>query len=498
MVPLAGRSCWGTCVGRMIIRPKLNRSLGCTRYSLIRSPNRLKDLVARVRNQKLFAPGETVVVAVSGGADSVALLDILTRLDDEGLKLIVAHLNHCLRGAESDADEQFVADLAARYRLPFVAIRVDVASLAAGGRFSLEDAGRQARYAFFHEVARRRGAGSIAVAHHLDDQAETVLIRLLRGAGGAGLSAMTASGDSLIKRPLLQVGRAELESYLNSCGITWRTDSSNADTTILRNSIRHELIPTLRKYNPKITERLAATAEILASDEELLDHLTDSAFARLASPEGEDLVFGIGALLQEHRGLRLRLYRHALRQLNGDLMRIALAHLQAIDGLASSSRPNASLKLPGALRVERSYDRLLFTTTEPRSSDRWEQVIPGEGCHQLPNGMTLSVRRVPRPEDLRPASHHVAYLSLEGAPFPWLARSFSPGDRFTPMGMTGSQKVKELFINEKLPPHERSRVPLILSGGEIVWVAGVRVGEKGRVTAATGAVLRAEILEITP
>ncbi|QXE92370.1 tRNA lysidine(34) synthetase TilS [Geomonas subterranea] len=458
----------------------------------------MNDLVTHVRSQHLFSPGETVVVAVSGGADSVALLDILTRLDDERLDLVVAHLNHCLRGAESDGDEKFVSDLATRYHLPFVAIRVDVASFAIAEGFSLEDAGRQARYAFFHEVARRRGATSIAVAHHLDDQAETVLIRLLRGAGGTGLSAMAASGDNLIKRPLLQISRAELEHYLKSRGLSWRTDSTNADTAILRNSIRHELIPTLRKYNPRISERLAATAEILAADEELLAHLTGSAFDRLARVDNDKVIFGIEALLKEHRGLRLRLYRHGLHELRGDLMRIALTHLDAIDRLARSSRPNASLKLPGALRVERCYDRLSFTCAAPPVAQRWEHVVTGEGSHLLPNGMTLTVRLVPPPQDPATGSQKLAYLSAEGAPFPWLVRPFTPGDRFTPLGMTGSQKVKELFINEKLPLHERSRVPLVFSAGEIVWVAGVRLGERGRVTPATGAVLRVEILEITP
>ncbi|MBJ6751415.1 tRNA lysidine(34) synthetase TilS [Geomonas sp. Red421] len=458
----------------------------------------MKDLVAIVRNQHLFAPGETVVVAVSGGADSVALLDILTRLEDERLNLVVAHLNHCLRGTESDDDEKFVSALATRHHLPFVAIRVDVASFAAAEGLSMEDAGRQARYAFFHEIARRRGAKSIAVAHHLDDQAETVLIRLLRGAGGTGLSAMTAGGDGLVKRPLLQVSRAELELYLNGRGLTWRTDSTNSDTTILRNSIRHELIPTLRKYNPRISERLAATAEILAADEELLEHLTCSAFERLASHEDETVVFDIEALLKEHRGLRLRLYRHGLHELRGDLMRIALTHLEAIDRLASSSRPNASLKLPGALRVERCYGRLSFTCAAPQAAKRWELVVSEEGSYKLDNGMTLTVRRVERPDDLATGSKRIVYLSAEAAPFPWLVRPFTPGDRFTPLGMTGSQKVKELFINEKLPLHERSRVPLVFSDGEIVWVGGVRVGEKGRVTPATGAVLRVEILDITP
>ncbi|QWV95029.1 tRNA lysidine(34) synthetase TilS [Geomonas oryzisoli] len=458
----------------------------------------MKDLVANVRSQDLFSPGETVVVAVSGGADSVALLDILSRLEIEGLKLIVAHLNHCLRGTHSDDDEKFVADLATGYRLPFVAIRVDVASFATAEGLSLEDAGRQARYAFFHEVARRRGATGIAVAHHLDDQAETVLIRLLRGAGATGLSAMKASGANLVKRPLLKVGREDIERYLKERGLTWRTDESNSDTTILRNSIRHELIPVLKKYNPKVTERLAATAEILAADEELLDHLTAGAFDRLASSVDDEVSFGIKALLQEHRGLRLRLYRHGLNELRGDLRCIALTHLEAIDRLAGSSRPNARLKLPGDLRVKRCYDRLSFTCAEPSVPRPWELVVPGEGSYPLENGMTLTVRRVPPPEDPATGSRKIAYLSEDAAPFPWLVRPFSAGDRFTPLGMTGSQKVKELFINEKLPLHERGRVPLVFSNGEIVWVAGMRIGERARVTSKTGAVLRVEILEITP
>lgn len=458
----------------------------------------MKDLLAKVRNQNLFSTGETVVVAVSGGADSVALLDILTRFDTERLKLIVAHLNHCLRGAESNEDERFVAALAARYHIPFLSIRVDVASFAAAERLSLEDAGRQARYAFFREVARRHGATSIALAHHMDDQAETVLIRLLRGSGGAGLSAMSAVGDNMLKRPLLKVTRAELERYLRERVLSWRTDSTNADTAILRNSIRHELIPLLKKYNPKVTERLAATAEILASDEELLDQLTDETFKRLACSEDESVRLGIASLLGERRGLRLRLYRHALRELRGDLMRIALTHLEAIDRLVASNRPNACLNLPDDLRVERSYDELRFTSAMKPIGQSWEMTVSGEGSHPLPNGMTLNVQRVPRPADLVTGSEKISYVSAEAAPFPWLVRPFAAGDRFTPLGLNGSQKVKELFINKKLPPHERSRVPLVFSEGDVIWVAGVRLAEKGRVKPAAGAVLRLEILEITP
>lgn len=457
----------------------------------------MKTLVTKVRNQNLFHPGETVVVAVSGGADSVALLDIMTRLDC-GLHLVVAHLNHCLRGAESDADEAFVASLADNYHLPFVSQRCDVADLARREQLSLEDAGRRARYAFLEQTAAQYRASSIALAHHQDDQAETVLIRLLRGSGGTGLAAMAGAAGEKLKRPLLQVSRAKLEQYLKQRGLTYRTDSTNADTAILRNSIRHELIPFLRRYNPKVSERLAATAEILAGDEELLDSLTQAAYQKLAASESGRVNFQIEPLLRESRPLRLRLYRRALFELRGDLMRIGLAHLDAIDRLAASPRPNAEAKLPGAFKAWRCYGSLSIGHEAPQASPAWEQVVTGVGRYQLPGGAVLVVERLSRPESFDTGSRWSAFLSADAVPFPWLLRNFRPGDRFTPLGMGGVQKVKDAFINEKVPPDLRRRIPLLLSEGEIAWVPGVRLGERGRVGSCIDAVLRVEILEITP
>jgi tRNA(Ile)-lysidine synthase len=457
----------------------------------------LKTIVAKVRQQKLFEKGETVLVAVSGGADSVALLDVLVRLE-HGLNLVVAHLNHGLRGDASDGDESFVSALAASHGLPFVVARVDVAGLAKSQRLSLEDSGRRARYSFFAETARVHGATSIALAHHLDDQAETVLMRLLRGAGGSGLSAMGNGGDGILKRPLLQISRREIERYLKERGLKHRVDASNADTAILRNSIRHELIPFLKRYNPCISERLALTAQILASDEEVLDDLTATVYRRLACAAPSGIVLDVGALRLEKRGLRLRLYRHALSELRGDLQRIGLSHLESIDRLATSSRPNASIDLPGRCLVARSYGKLSFKVPETAPDGGWEVSVEGEGGCQLPNGRRLLVRRIPRPAQLDPGSPWVAYLDPEGAPFPWVLRSFTPGDRFTPLGMNGMQKVKDLFINSKIPLAERRRVPLLVSSGRIVWVAGIRMGEEAKVTGATGQVLRVEIPDITP
>lgn len=462
----------------------------------LRSPRLITSLLAKIARLRLFEPGETVVVAVSGGADSVALLDILVHLKEkERLQLVVAHVNHCLRGADSDGDQQFVAELAAGYGVPLSVQRVDVAGLAKTSRLSLEDAGRRARYAFFAETARAHGATSIALAHHLDDQAETVLIRLLRGAGGDGLSAMAAVTGGMLKRPLLQVTRAELEQYLNFRGLTWRTDSTNDDTSILRNSIRHELIPKLRTYNPRISERLAATAGMLAADQELLDGLTESAYARLATVDEGGICLPVAQLAAEALGLRLRLYRRALQELRGDLQRISLRHLQAIDDLIDSERPNARLKLPGACFVSRRYSFLRLSTHERSETVSWQLAVTGEGSYPLPTGGRLLVRRVPHLGALVAQSKSCAFLDPDGAPFPWLIRNFRPGDRFRPLGMQGEQKLKELFINEKVPPDERRRIPLVESAGRIVWIAGLRVAEEARVEPKTAELLAVEHLD---
>ena len=437
------------------------------------------------------------MVAVSGGADSVSLLDILHSLSEERLKLVVAHLNHRLRGEESDGDEAFVAALAQRYGLPFVCERVDVAALAGRARLSLEDAGRRARYAFLTKTAENYRASSIAVAHHLDDQAETVLMRLLRGAGGSGLSAMGSVSAGIVKRPLLPLSRAELEQYLKDRGLTWRNDSTNADTKILRNSIRHELIPLLKRYNPRISQRLAATAETLSLDEELLEQMTAAGYQRIAHHKGADVVLDAGALSREPKGLRLRLYRRALSELRGDLQRIALNHLQSIDDLVIGGRPSARIKLPGNCFVLRSYHSVSFSPEPPAAAKEWEITVSGAGRYPLPDGRILTVQPASSPASLQP-SPSVAYLAPEDVPFPWLLRSYRPGDRFRPLGMGGSQKIKELFINEKIPLSDRSRIPVLVSSERIVWVLGVRLGEEARLKPAASAGLRLEILDFTP
>jgi tRNA(Ile)-lysidine synthase len=452
-----------------------------------------KKVLRYIREHALCAPGDTLIVAFSGGADSASLLDILAHLPGYNLQLVVAHLNHLLRGVESDADELFAKAAADRYNCPFALARVDVAALALKTGFSLEEAGREARYAFFREVAAKYAAAAVAVGHHKGDQAETVLMRLLRGAGGSGLSAMRPKcADRMIVRPLLSLRRPEIEAYLQKGGLPWREDSSNAAVRFLRNRIRHELLPYLGSFTADIEERLCRTAEALAADEEVLETAAAGAFSRTVAVTASGAEADIDALCREPLPLRKRLYRQALQAVKGDLRRISFTHLAAIDKLVFAARPNSELTLPGGIRVVRAYRSLCFTRQlEDPLPAGGELLLESPGDYPLPCGGRLRIEE--RAETFaagKAAGAHILAALAGQLQFPLTVRYFRDGDRFIPMGMNSRKKLKNLFIDRKIPLHARKKVPLLVDRGEIVWVCGVQAAERMRAGAVDNGVPR--------
>jgi len=459
----------------------------------------LKKVSAAIRENRLFHQGDTVVVAVSGGADSVALLDMLASLTDLRLTLVVAHLNHDLRGTESDADAAFVEELAARYGLAVTMRRVSVAEFSRTRKLSLEEAGRIARYEWFDTVARSCNARSVALGHHADDQAETFLLRLFRGSGTTGLASMRPLSSERYVRPLLTLTREEILDYLARRGLSCRHDSSNDDTAFLRNRIRHECLPYLKSFNPAITERLTCAAEILAADELVLERLTDQLFCRVSHADSGGVVLQLKELRADLAGVRFRLYRRALHVLQGNLARITASHLKHIDQLVHSCRTQAKLSLPGGVTVLRCYETLHFLPAkEAPGNETWEIVIEGPGRYVLPDGQAVSVRLTAPPVSFDGLPPFRAFFDPGKAPFPWMVRTFRPGDRFQPFGMSGTRKVKDFFIDRKIPLPVRKLVPLFFSGAELIWVAGLRVAESGRIFPGTREVAEVEIPEITP
>lgn len=442
-------------------------------------------LVSRVekaiRQQCLFLSGDTLVVALSGGADSTALLDILSRLQGYNLRLIATHLNHCLRGAESDADQEFCRLLAARYAIPFETRRVDIRKMAEDNRLNLEDAGRCARIDFFDEIRIKYGAAAVALAHHADDQAETVLMRLLRGSGMTGLSGMAFRNTRGYVRPLLEINREEIEQYLRSCSLKWCEDTSNGDTSYLRNRIRHQLLPLLEEYNPAIRAGLAATASIISGDDALLRDLTEQEFCRSCRLEEGRAVFSRAHLVSIHPALSRRLLRYTLLQLTDGLEGILQCHIESILNILASKHPNSHVALPRGVTALREYDTLIIARSEHSTSVAdYELLIDGPDRYQLPWGGSITVALT----DSTDIPRETTALLLDGAvaPFPWSVRTFRHGDRMMPFGMSGRKKVKDIFIDKKIPQSVRRQIPLLLSNNKLLWIAGVCCSEITRIT----------------
>lgn len=437
-----------------------------------------------VRRQRLFLPGDTLVLGLSGGADSTALLDLLTRLPDYNIHLVAAHLNHNLRGVESDADEEFCRDLVSCYSIPFESRRVDVTKMAADYRMNLEDAGRRARIEFFDELRAKYGAAAVLLAHHADDQAETVLMRLLRGSGMTGLSGMAYRNARGYVRPLLDIARSELEQYLLDRGLGWREDSSNSETAYLRNRIRHQLLPQLEEYNPTIRACLAATASILGDDEALLNELTERAFSETCRIGEGKAVCSVGQLRSLSPALRRRVLRHAFKLVAGTLEGVSRRHIDVLCDLLDSDRPNSRLALPQGLAAVREYGTLLLLPAEVAmgvsgGDNEPGLLITGPGSYILPSGGSISVEFAG--PALFPPAGGSAFFDPATTPFPWLVRTFRPGDRIVPLGMSGRKKVKDVFIDRKIPLSERRRTPLLFCGGELIWIASVCVSESSRI-----------------
>jgi tRNA(Ile)-lysidine synthase len=432
-------------------------------------------VIRRVREyivaNELFREGARLVVAVSGGADSMALLDVLASCGMD-LSLVVAHFNHRLRGAESDADAAFVREAALRYGLPLREGGDDVREICRANGWGLEEGGRNARYGFLQRVMEEEGAEGVVLGHHADDQAETVLMRLLRGAGPRGLSGMASRSGWKI-RPLLALRREEIEAYLGQRSLPWHTDSSNADASYLRNRIRHRLVPSLHEYNPAVVSRLVSTAAVCAAESEVLDDLSREAFARFAHREPDTVVLRLEQLLGEKKGLRLRLYDAAIRAIKGDAAGIGAVHLLAVDDAVKSLRQHLSLSLPG-LTVSRGYDSVSFRTAGGAAApEPFEIAVRGAGTYPIPGGRSVQI-------GLRSFTGYdfcdgTEVFDPDAAPFPWSIRSFRNGDRINPFGMTGTKKVKDLFIELKVPLPERRRVPLLFdAGGNLLWICGLR------------------------
>jgi tRNA(Ile)-lysidine synthase len=444
------------------------------------APSSFVSAVRRtVLREGMIKPGERVLVACSGGADSVALLDVLLGLRDElGFEVAVAHFNHGLR-KRAGADASFVRKLAERLGVKFDQGKGDVGAYARRRGLNQEEAGRTLRYAFLRRAARRAGATKIATGHTLDDQAETVLLRLFRGTGRRGLGGIDPVSKDGVIRPLLEVRRADVEAHLGRKKIPFRTDESNRDTRFLRNRVRSELIPWLeRRFEPRVVSMLGRLADILRREEGLLETALARKMARLVLREGAAARLDAVRLARLPAGSARRAVRAFLEALRGSLRRITFEDVEKIRTL----KPGRSAPLPGGPTVTREGGWIFRSDGRParpaarpfsRRWDGWNELfIPETGVRFI--GRFLSGSKTKRPDfdDSRRS-----LLAADRLEFPLVVRSRREGDRYRPLGAPGRKKLKEIFRAKGVSPAERDRRAVFLSDGEIVWVEGLPVAE---------------------
>ncbi|MEW6192509.1 MAG: tRNA lysidine(34) synthetase TilS [Bacillota bacterium] len=460
------------------------------------------DLLPQVRETirrfKMFQPGDVVVVGVSGGPDSVALLDLLWRLrEDLQLQLHVAHLNHLLR-EEAAREAEFVRQLAAFYCLPVTVEVADVPAYAEEQRLSIEVAAREVRYRFFASVLAATGASRVALGHQADDQAETVLLNVLRGAGLAGLKGIPPVREPYV-RPLIEVRRAAVEAYCAFRELRTCLDASNLQTVYLRNRIRHELLPLLeRDYNPGAAAALCRLAAIAREEDEYVGAEAAKIYAEIRTAAGNGVALLTRPLAVLPRALARRVVRLGHKEAAGVPYELDYLHTEEVLGLLSRGA-GKELALPHGVRVLRTYETLVFTCGQEPEVPDFSYPLNLPGATLVPELSLLVEARLeepgPDPAALPPSE---ALLDFDRLNLPLLVRRRRPGDLFHPFGYPAPVKLKNFLVDQKIPRARRNRLPVVADGAGIVWVGGVRVSARAAVTAATRRCLHLRLISTVP
>ncbi len=452
-----------------------------------------------IKEHSLISGQETIIVAVSGGPDSVCLLHLLTTVREKlGIELHAAYLNHMLRGAEAEAEAAYVREFVHALDTPSTIEAFDVASYSREHHLSLEEAAREVRYRFFSQVAKSWGAKRAAVGHTAADQVETILLHLIRGAGTRGLSGMRPQalykyrqGELIVIRPLLCLSREETEAYCQEHNLTPQRDSSNLSLSYLRNRVRHELLPLLRDYNPNIDHALLRTAAIASDEAAFFEQQVAEVWSKVGQEGNGGIALDKREFFTLHPALKRYLSREVLQVLLGDMKDIEAKHIEAMKE-ALSWEAGKKLSLPQGLTLTTEYDRCLISRGNSLCpfpalwDDEYPLNIPGE---TVIVGWRVISEIMPRQAAEIAADGFDAWVDFEAVGENLVLRTRRRGDRFQPYGMNRAKKLQDFMVDAKIPQFWRDSIPLMCSSEEIYWVVGWRISEKAKVEEKTEQVL---------
>ncbi len=474
----------------------------------------IRSVEETIHHFGMLRAGDAILVAVSGGPDSVALLHTLVALQTQlEFQLGVAHLNHGLRPKTAGRDAEFVAALCRKQGLECHLKAIDLNTDHTSLKGSLEDRARQARYYFFNSIAHKRSYTKIALGHHADDNAELVLMNLFRGSGPLGLAGMPPVRDQRIIRPLFRQTRQQINDFLQKFEFEFVVDETNLDTRFLRNRIRHELLPDLQQgFNPNLVDTLNRTADVFRSEHNFMQQAAQNAFEHMAVFQNTALNLSIASLCQLHTALQRRVIRLAVAKIKGNLRRITLQHIDSALHLCSHGRTGQRLSLPDGILVQRyPHDELCLCKPSNRSSELaaeyetdeiplYKVAFPlsdlGTRLNQIEDlNITLVCQHV-HPDSIGIPTYtgqNAAFFDMDQLTSPLGLRQILPGDRFRPLGMAGTQKVKDFLINNKIPREKRRRILVLLNQNRIIWILGHRIDDCVKITQQTRNVLKIEI-----
>lgn len=454
-----------------------------------------KKVLLTIREHRMISSGDTLVVAVSGGPDSVCLLKILFQLQRWlNIGLIVAHLDHGLRPQEDEKETEFVANLAKRLNLTLAYDKVNNVTKAHG--ISIEEKAREIRYQFLEKVLDEHHAQKAALGHNMNDQAETVLMHLLRGAGPTGLSGMPPIREGRFIRPLINITRDEIHTYLKQKGIPFMMDSSNLEKRYLRNKIRLELIPLLLNYQPRLIEHLGELAFLCRQEDQFIEEAANKGLQMVTLDSSEhSLDLSLTTFKNLPTPLQYRTIRQAIKRVKGNLRRIDIGHIKAIIDLANNMRPQIKMNLPENLIVKKIYERLRFSLGTETETGDFSLYIKNTGRFQVHEiNQTILLEEISKKDFLGSSpSPREAFLDLDRLQWPLRVRNFKAGDKLIPFGLNSFKKVKDIFIDNKIPYEERKKIAILENCNDIVWLCGIRIDNRYRIKERTKRILRCKI-----
>ncbi len=447
-----------------------------------------------IKKHNLIDKEDNVLLGVSGGPDSMALLNILYELNETfKCNLYVAHINHGIRGEEADKDEVYVERYCRKFNIPFYLKRVNMNEYAKKHKLSSEEAGREIRYKFFEEILIQLGGGKIAVAHNKNDQAETLIMRFIRGTGLDGLKGMKYKNSNII-RPLLDISRNEIEKYCDLNNINPRIDRSNLETIYERNKIRLELIPYLEKnFNTGIIDTLVRTSKVMQEDSYFLNEYAKTAYEEVVFKEQPNNIMLINEKFTKlNYAIKCRVLRRTIKKINGHLKGIEEKHVSSIIDLSSDCTTGKRIYISSKIIARICYNYLVIEKDGSKHKDsEFNVMLNNEGITWIEELDSFFEARVVTTQDfdLKIESKFIKKFDYDKVRGSLFVRNRRKGDKFIPIGMKGSKKIKDFFIDEKIPREEREKIPLVVNDEDILWVVGYRISEKYKITDTTKRVL---------